>query len=488
MRLLSIILCFSLCVVASDTDADTPSQYVFDESATMAYASRNALLYWPEPQIEIRLSNLAKKPVGAETVVDNDSSRLLTIPLKGVKASNEVSLLLKGMNRGIFSFFGKEQSESKAAYLNITTVLGQSHKIYANIDTYIQRDVRKAQGTKKVVQVGNGRYGIVSFVIPQEILREKTSLQDWQLVLQIAGKQFGDTNLNVAQLDIMPSAVNPELNGLAKLYPNDNLIESHSSVYFADNFNDTSWVNNIKAKFGLFDLPWGKVKISTISHEDVSHYLQEEGHSAIAPFRTNTNLALNLEYPFEKKIGSEPEQAYFRYYLKIAEGANVSGGGKLPGFAGTYNKAGWGGRGNTGKNGWSARGGFYKTISDKNSPWAGRVSIGQYIYEVGENKYGKTFPWGHDLSTLEPGRWYCIEQHLKLNTPGQSNGLLEIWIDGVKIYRKSDLYLRDTKKLKIEKVWLNFYFGGVAKPLQNFDMYIDNVVIAADYIGPVSQR
>lgn len=488
MRLFPIVLGFFLFTIVSDTKADVSSQSIFDESATMAYASRNALLYWPDTQIESRLSNLAKKPVGVESIVDNDSSRLQSISLQGIKANATVSLMLKGMNRGIFSFFGKEQSVSKAAYLNITTVLGKSHKIAAHIDTYIQRGVRKSQGTKNLVQVGNGRYGILSFVIPQEILREKTSLQDWQLVLQIAGKQFGDTNLHVAQLDIPPREVSPELNGLAKLYPNDLLIESHSSVYFADNFNDISWVNNIKAKFGLFDLPWGKVEINTIAHEEVSHYLSEQGHSAIAPFRTNANLALNLEYPFKKKTGSEPEQAYFRYYLKLAEGADVSGGGKLPGFAGTYNRAGWGGRGNTGTNGWSARGGFYKTISDKNSPWAGRVSVGQYIYEVDKDKYGKTFPWGHDLSTLEPGRWYCIEQHLKLNTPGQSNGLLEIWIDGVKIYRKENLYLRDTKKLKIEKVWFNFYFGGVAKPLQNFDMYIDNIVIAADYIGPVSQR
>lgn len=488
MRLFSIVFCMSLFVFASDSDADTSSKFVFDESATMAYASRNALLYWPDSQVESRLNSLAANPIGVENIVDNDSSRSLSISLKGVNAESVLSLLLKGMNRGIFSFFGKEQSESKTAYLHITTVLGKSHRIAASIDTYVQRGVRKSQGSKKLVQVGNGRYGILSFLIPPEVLREKTSLQDWQLVLQIAGKQFGNTKLHVSQLDLLPSKPSPELDGLAKLYPNDNLIDSHSSVYFVDNFNDISWFNNIKAKFGVTELPWGKVEISTISHEDVSHFLGEEGSTAIATFRTDRNLALNLEYPFEQKVGVEPEEAYFRYYLKLAEGAKVGGGGKLPGFSGTYNKAGWGGRGNTGKNGWSARGGFYKTISDKNSPWAGRLPIGQYIYEVGKDKYGKTFPWGHELSTLEPGRWYCIEQHLKLNTPGQSNGLLEIWVDGVKIYQKADLYLRDTKKLKIEKVWFNFYFGGVAKPLQNFDMYIDNIVIAADYIGPVSAK
>ena len=75
-----------------------------------------------------------------------------------------------------------------------------------------------------------------------------------------------------------------------------------------------------------------------------------------------------------------------------------------------------------------------------------------------------------------------------MNTPGQSDGLLEVWVDGAKIYQKSDLYFRDTKKLKIEKVWFNFFFGGVGKPSEAFDMYVDNIVIAADYIGPVSAK
>ena len=31
--------------------------------------------------------------------------------------------------------------------------------------------------------------------------------------------------------------------------------------------------------------------------------------------------------------------------------------------------------------------------------------------------------------TWQNDRWYCVESHVKLNTPGQANGLAEMWID-----------------------------------------------------------
>jgi hypothetical protein len=35
---------------------------------------------------------------------------------------------------------------------------------------------------------------------------------------------------------------------------------------------------------------------------------------------------------------------------------------------------------------------------------------------------------GNDI-TIEPGRWYLFEWYLKMNTPGQSNGVTKLWID-----------------------------------------------------------
>jgi hypothetical protein len=32
---------------------------------------------------------------------------------------------------------------------------------------------------------------------------------------------------------------------------------------------------------------------------------------------------------------------------------------------------------------------------------------------------------------LSDDRWYCVETHIKMNTPGVANGVIELWVDGV---------------------------------------------------------
>ena len=41
--------------------------------------------------------------------------------------------------------------------------------------------------------------------------------------------------------------------------------------------------------------------------------------------------------------------------------------------------------------------------------------------------------------TLQDNRWYCIETHEAMNTPGLSNGIAEAWVDGVKVLTKTDV-------------------------------------------------
>jgi hypothetical protein len=44
---------------------------------------------------------------------------------------------------------------------------------------------------------------------------------------------------------------------------------------------------------------------------------------------------------------------------------------------------------------------------------------------------------------LQDNQWYCIETHLKLNTPGVADGVAEIWIDGVLTFRQTTRNYRD---------------------------------------------
>src|SRR5690606_10930645 len=94
------------------------------------------------------------------------------------------------------------------------------------------------------------------------------------------------------------------------------------------------------------------------------------GNALKATVPEGKKQALNMLYMFAEKVGYEPEEAYFRYYLRLGDNWNPLVGGKLPGFAGTYDRAGWGLRMSNGENGWSARGRYdsHRRNSDAPTP------------------------------------------------------------------------------------------------------------------------
>ena len=197
---------------------------------------------------------------------------------------------------------------------------------------------------------------------------------------------------------------------------------------------------------------------------------------------------MDLRYKFQHQTGKEPEEIYFRYYLRLAKTwFPVNEGGKMPGISGTYGRAGWGGRTSDGYNGWSARGAFSFTVAE-NNPLAGLHPIGSYVYHADlEDHYGDVWIWNKDYrGFLENNRWYSIEQYLKLNTPGEKNGILKAWVDGHLAFERTDIRFRHVDILRIEEIWMNVYHGGTAPSPYNQHLFIDNVVIAKKYIGPIN--
>ncbi|GAA0369697.1 hypothetical protein GCM10009092_37460 [Bowmanella denitrificans] len=334
--------------------------------------------------------------------------------------------------------------------------------------------------------VGNEKIGIIRFVLPPEVpLEQKADAA--QLNLQLTQRQHGDTSVVAVQFDTQDQN-EPIENGFARRFYQDQGIGSHPAVFYADQFDKLEILPLIQHKLGMLTTPWSyQDEVDYVQLDAVENKALSQQRAILARFTPNKNLAHNAEYKFASHLGSEPEEAYLRYYLYIEDNAFVSGGGKLPGFSGTYNRAGWGGRRNDGFNGWSARGTFFASVVDTNH-LANHVPIGSYLYDVSDNrKYGYTIPWGHQASTLQPGKWHCIEQFIKLNTPGVSDGQLIAWVNGIRVYQNTSLNFRSTEALKIEKVWMNFYFGGTSRPSTRFDMYYDNVVIASQYIGPMGK-
>ena len=41
--------------------------------------------------------------------------------------------------------------------------------------------------------------------------------------------------------------------------------------------------------------------------------------------------------------------------------------------------------------------------------------------------------------SLQDNRWYCIETHEQMNTPGVANGIAEAWVDGVQVLNRTNV-------------------------------------------------
>jgi hypothetical protein len=164
---------------------------------------------------------------------------------------------------------------------------------------------------------------------------------------------------------------------------------------------------------------------------------------------------------FLASLGQLPqEKMRLRYFLRFSPNFNFVKGGKLPGlYGGTANS---GGNTPTGSDGFSAR-----------LMWRKQGDGEIYAYLPGSSDdYGTSL--GRGSWRFHPGIWYEVEQELQLNTPGQSNGWVQIWIDQKPVFRAEQLNFRDVSSLKIDGLFFSTFFGGNDRSWATpKDVYID---------------
>jgi predicted amidohydrolase len=276
----------------------------------------------------------------------------------------------------------------------------------------------------------------------------------------------GGARLAVVTLEIPPRT------RLAAEYENDEGIEANADVVAFADFESDDWRED-----------WSggqRVTVSVVSEDPERGFEPLSGKALRIKVAKGGHYGASLQYRFKDRVGSEPEEIYFRYYLRFGSDWDPARGGKLPGIGGTYGRAGWGGRPSNGRNGWSARGQF-------NGRKDGKTPIGYYCYHADmKGRYGSSWIWDEDgLGYLKNNRWYCIEQYVRMNTPGENDGVLQGWVDGKLAFRKTDVRMRDVSDLKIECIWVNIYHGGKWSAESDDHLYIDNVVIARRNVGPI---
>lgn len=91
--------------------------------------------------------------------------------------------------------------------------------------------------------------------------------------------------------------------------------------------------------------------------------------------------------------------------------------------------------------------------------------------------------------SIQKNRWYWLEIHSRLNTVGQANGFLEIWLDDALIMQHNDVTYRTTNTTIGSFLHSPEWGGGGGTINQNQYIWFDHTVLSTTRIGrPTSSQ
>ncbi len=164
------------------------------------------------------------------------------------------------------------------------------------------------------------------------------------------------------------------------------------------------------------------------------------------------------------------DEAYLEYKVKFDDNFFWATGGKLPGLGGSTSgiNSESSGRGTIpsgckyNSNGWSARLMWRRNREQTNAPYLILYSYFADKTNGSARKDGDCGDGKRIFSNLKDNTWYTIRQYIKMNTPGQKNGTVIMWINGKETYRDTKAKIRNSGKssLKINALIMNTYRGG----------------------------
>jgi hypothetical protein len=398
------------------------------------------------------------------------------------KSANDGFLIggLASGGTGAAVFHSRESPDPSLRPRLVVATSGGEERLPAVADATLDCSTFTSLGTRPTMTASRDRRVAIQF----DVARLKGESIRSAILELSTSRTYDDVVLGIFALHspLSPASARAgAVTGLAARYKRDRDIAKDPAVVMATGFESSSW----RDAWSHVN-PRGVMEVVRGGNAVGFERLVDAALRVAIP--AGQNLGLDMAYRFKDKVGREPEEIYFRYYLRLASDWRPTvEGGKLPGISGT-SKAGWGGRKSDGVSGWSMRGLFGKAPLPGN-PLHDSTTIGTYAYHADmKDFWGDPWLWSRDgLGLLERDRWYCLEQYFKLNEPGRKDGVLRAWIDGRLAFEKTDVHVRDLPTMKIEEIWMNVYHGGSAPAPHDMHLFIDNVVIARSYIGPMGE-
>jgi hypothetical protein len=284
--------------------------------------------------------------------------------------------------------------------------------------------------------------------------------------------------------------------GIASRYPGDKGIKADSCVVFADDFESYTQASQLDDQNWTY---YYQTQYVTITTDTANVYAGKQAIEFMIPQQT-----AELSDGVDKDLVPEVDVLFLRYYSKFMPPYDVTGS--------SHNGAGisahYFGPNNQATPGVAANGTNKFLVNLEN--WRGDTTVaspGQlnvYVYHPAQRSqwgdhffptglvmpntsipfdFGSNFVARSDIvQALD--RWYCYELMVKANTPGQPDGRIAAWLDGVLVMDFMNLQFRDVASLTINRFGMGLHIGtnpnGISKK------WYDNVVAATSYIGPIS--
>jgi hypothetical protein len=159
-------------------------------------------------------------------------------------------------------------------------------------------------------------------------------------------------------------------------------------------------------------------------------------------------------------------EATLDYYVRFDPNFDFSWGGKLPGLMGVAPGVNplVPHMGSHTTKGWSARRMWVTNSSYKSVPQQMDHNMLTYFYWPGRKTTIAENAWWQDGSgsrvQLQRGQWYHVRQHVKLNTPGKSDGVLREWVNGQLVLNRTNAQFRVDPSVQVTHVSWNVFRGG----------------------------
>ncbi|HEX5529432.1 MAG TPA: hypothetical protein VFZ82_07720 [Methylomirabilota bacterium] len=114
--------------------------------------------------------------------------------------------------------------------------------------------------------------------------------------------------------------------------------------------------------------------------------------------------------------------------------------------------------------------------------WRGKLETSEYNDFPHLRGLGTAYTRTTLFDRLHTGKWQCIEAHARLNDPGRSNGLFELWLADQPEAKLTGLdWIGSFRDFGINAVYLENYWNDGAPQAQ--ERYFDNFVVSTERIG-----